>query len=259
VNDLGAKKELASPHVNVAVDQLLETYPRQRPPLSPDHERVYAEQYRLNREGARPIENLAQRLERWMHKQVAETRGEPILELGAGTLNHRKYEGEAVVYDVVEPFRELYLGRPETENVRAFYDAVEDIPTNTRYRRIVSVAVLEHMENLPRDVAVAALRLEADGVFQAGIPSEGGFLWGIAWRLSTGISYYLRTGLDYGVVMRHEHINSAFEILAVVRYLFRDVGVRRFPLPWHHCSFYAYLDARNPYLERCRAIANATR
>ena len=58
---------------------------------------------------------------------------------------------------------------------------------------------------------MAALRLEADGVFQAGIPSEGGFLWGIAWRLSTGISYYLRTGLGYGVVMRHEHIDSAFE------------------------------------------------
>jgi len=82
-----------------------------------------------------------------MHHQVSRNQDGPILELGAGTLNHRQYEGESVEYDVVEPFRELYLGRPEAQNVRAFYDAVEDVPARTRYRRIVSVAVLEHMEN----------------------------------------------------------------------------------------------------------------
>ena len=53
-----------------------------------------------------------------MHKQV-QTRGEPIL-IGAGTLNQRKYEGEAVVYDVVEPFRELYLGVPRQKRFGRF-------------------------------------------------------------------------------------------------------------------------------------------
>ena len=51
--------------------KLFGTYPRRRPPLTPEHERVYVEQYRLNREGARPIENLAQRLESWMHVKVS--------------------------------------------------------------------------------------------------------------------------------------------------------------------------------------------
>jgi hypothetical protein len=55
--------------------------------------------------------------------------------------------------------------------------------------------------------------------------------------------------------MRHEHVNAAPEIIAVVRHLFRDVRVSRFPLPWHHFSFYAYLEARDPVLERCRALA----
>lgn len=68
--------------VNVDIVQLLETYPRRRPVLSTDHERIYAEQYRLNREGARPIENLAQRLERWMHRQVSRIQSGPILETG---------------------------------------------------------------------------------------------------------------------------------------------------------------------------------
>jgi hypothetical protein len=175
--------------------------------------------------------------------------------LGAGTLNHRRYEGAAVDYDIVEPFRDLYEGRRESLQIHAFYDSVAHVPADRRYRRIISIAVLEHMENLPRDIAEAALRLERNGVFQAGIPSEGGLLWWVGWRCSTGISYYLRTGLDYGVVMRHEHVNTAPEILAIVEYLFHDVRRKRFPLPWHQFSFYTYLEAREPRLDRCRSLA----
>ncbi len=163
---------------------LLKSYPRRRPPLSPAHQKVYAEQYRLNREGAGAIENVAQRLERWMHRRVASMQGGPVLELGAGTLNHRRYEDPSIAYDVVEPFRELYAGKPEAQSVRAFYDSVADIPADRRYARVISIAVLEHMENLPADIANAALLLDERGVFQAGIPSEGGFLWGAPHRRS---------------------------------------------------------------------------
>src|SRR5512138_280235 len=90
---------------------LLRSYPRRRPPLTPAHEKVYAEQYKLNREGARPIESLAQKLETWMHRRVASIAGAPVLELGAGTLNHIRFEPRGIAYDVVEPFRELYAGR----------------------------------------------------------------------------------------------------------------------------------------------------
>ena len=237
---------------------LLKSYPRRRPPLSPAHQKVYAEQYRLNREGAGAIENVAQRLERWMHRRVASMQGGPVLELGAGTLNHRRYEDPSIAYDVVEPFRELYAGKPEAQSVRAFYDSVADIPADRRYARVISIAVLEHMENLPADIANAALLLDERGVFQAGIPSEGGFLWGAAWRLSTGISYYLRTGLDYATLMRHEHLNSAPEIVTILRHLFADVRLRRFPLPWHHASFYTYIDARGPNRVRCRSLLCAS-
>lgn len=192
-----------------------------------------------------------------MHHRVAGMKGGPILELGAGTLNHRAYEDRAALYDVVEPFRELYAGRAESQQIRAFYDSVERVPESERYHRIISIAVLEHMENLPREVAGAALRLNQGGVFQAGIPSEGGMLWGAAWRLSTAISYYLRTGLSYAVVMRHEHINSAPEIISIVKYLFSEVRLWRFPLPSHHLSLYTYLEARRPNLERCHAYATS--
>lgn len=231
---------------------LLQSYPRQRPPLTAAHERVYTEQYRLSREGARPVERLAQFFERWMHIRVASLKGGPILELGAGTLNHRRYEEPNVAYDVVEPFRELFEGRPEGGRVRDLFDSVTSVPTDRRYARIISIAVLEHMTNLPNEIAQAALRLDSSGVFQAGIPSEGGLLWWFGWRFSTGISYYLRTRLDYGVVMSHEHVNSAPEILAVVRHFFHDVRVQRFPCPGHHFSLFTYLEARRPNHDLCR-------
>ena len=136
--------------------------------------------------------------------------------------------------------------------MRDFFDSVGSVPANRRYGRIISIAVLEHMTSLPEEVAEAALRLEPNGVFQAGIPSERGLLWWIGWRFSTGISYYLSTRLDYGVIMRHEHVNNGPEILAVVRRFFHDVRPKYFPCRGNHFSSYRYLEARRPNYDLCR-------
>jgi hypothetical protein len=88
--------------------------------------------------------------------------------------------------------------------------------------------------------------LDADGIFQAGIPSEGGVLWGLGWRFTTGLAYYFRTGLNYKTVMRHEHVNNQKEIIAIVRHFYDDVFIARFPFNFSHISFYAYVEARNP-------------
>jgi hypothetical protein len=226
--------------------KLLSSYPRARPPLSPAHEKIYAEQYKINREGATAVDSAAQKLEQWMHRKVAMAQGGPILELGAGTLNHLKFEIATEPYDIVEPFSSLYDGKPEAARIRAKYNSVQEVPENNRYHRIFSIAVLEHLTNLPADVARSAILLEDGGVFQAGIPSEGGFLWWLGWRLSTGLGFYLRTGLDYGVVMRHEHVNNAQEIIAVVTHFFENVTVARFPTPISQLSFYSYIEAQRP-------------
>ena len=123
-----------------------------------------------------------------------------------------------------------------------------------RYDIILSVAVLEHLTDLPRTVARCGLLLAQGGEFRAGVPTEGGLLWGVAWRITTGISFRIRTGLTYGAIMRHEHVNRADEILEIVRYLFRDVTCRRFPTPVKHLSFYTTLRARSPYLDRCTSL-----
>jgi hypothetical protein len=82
--------------------------------------------------------------------------------------------------------------------------------------------------------------------------------WGLAWRLTTGIEYRLRRGLDYGAIMRHEHLNTAGEILALLNHFFEQVEVLRFPSSFEHLSFYTTAIARRPRLDRCRSF-NALR
>ncbi|MBN2242452.1 MAG: class I SAM-dependent methyltransferase [Acidobacteria bacterium] len=191
-----------------------------------------------------------------MHRRVSEA-GRPgdetILEIGAGTLNHVDYETRCRRYDAVEPFRELYAGSSRLPRIAALYGDILDVPAGNRYDRILSVAVLEHLTDLPAVVARGAALMAPDGIFQAGIPSEGGYLWGAAWRSTTGVLFRLRTGLGYGSLMRYEHVNSAKEILEVVRYFFSSVRVRRFPFPFHNLSLYTYLEAAEPRKEACAA------
>ncbi len=125
--------------------------------------------------------------------------------------------------------------------MRAFYADIADVPRENRYDRIISIATLEHVLDLPRLVAQAAALLKPNGTFAAGIPSEGGFLWGLAWRSSVGLSFRLRTGLNYGDLMRHEHVNRAAEIEVIVKHFFEHVRVRRFPIPAQHLSLYTFL------------------
>lgn len=235
------------------ISDLLASYPRERTPLPPGAARIYVQEYKLNRGvTTRRLYRITAWLEGWMHRKVAASAAGPtMLEIGAGTLNHRRFEKHASTYDIVEPMSALYDGSPEIAHVDHIYSSIDDVPVAPRYDQIFSVAVLEHVEDLPRLVAACALRLAHEGVFQAGIPAEGGMVWGLAWRMTTGIAYRLRTGLPYAPLMRHEHVNNAAEIIAVVRHFFYDFKIRWFPLAGMHYAFYGYLEARGPRLGRC--------
>jgi hypothetical protein len=242
-------------HTDLEVEQLLASYPRSRPPLSPGHKASYVEHYRANRSG-QGLAGAVVRLESWMHRAISRdhSRGE-VLEIGAGNLNHLPYCPGSDGYDVVEPFRELWLDSPSRSCVRKFYADINDIPTQQRYDQVLSVAVLEHLTHLPWVLARSGLLLRESGSFRAGFPSEGGLLWGVAWRSTTAVAYRLRRGLNYGAIMHHEHINTAVEILALLGYFYAEVEIGRFPFPFHHLSFYTVAIARSPRLGRCQTWA----
>src|SRR2546425_12132266 len=105
-------------------------------------------------------------------------RGPPksTLKIGAGTLNQLPYEPLSSPYDIVEPFRDLYQSSPHLDRVRNIYEDILEIPSAARYDRIISVAVLEHVFNLPEVVAKNALLLTDGGQFPTGIPKQGTIL-----------------------------------------------------------------------------------
>jgi hypothetical protein len=244
------------------MNDILARFPKQRPPLPPAIEAIYARQYASNRQGGTAAASLAQRVESWLHRQVAaDVAGgggadAPTLELGAGTLNQLPWEPSVSTYDIVEPLAFLYEGSPHLPRVRHVFADIAQVPAHHRYRRITSVATLEHVCDLPRLVARCGLLLGDGGVFRASVPSEGTWLWTLGWKLTTGLEFRLRHGLDYGELMRHEHVNTADEIEAVLRHCFGALRCRVFGLSRAH-SLYRYYECTGPLAERCTALAGA--
>jgi hypothetical protein len=232
-------------------------YPKHRPPLPQEYVDIFDKEYVANRTSGGFANKIARSLESWMHRKVAATAlqdGKDILELGAGSLNHLPWEQGYGAYDVVEPFRKLLDASDSLGLVRDAFGQLSEIPVERQYQRIISVAVLEHMLDLPMEIALAGQHLLVDGVFCAGVPSEGCWLWEMAWRYGTGPAFHRRTGLDYATVMHHEHVNTVGEIESCVRYFFEDVAIDRFPLKAKALSLYTFLWATRPRQQRCLAF-----
>lgn len=233
---------------------LFSRFPKERPPLSPEFAAIYLKHYRNSREGNSKLLSLVKGAEGWMHKKVAEDvksdSQKSTLEIGAGTLNHLPYELQSNPYDIVEPFRDLYESSPNLERVRNIYHDILEIPHTARYERIISVAVLEHICNLPEVVAQSGLLLADGGQFRAGIPSEGTILWRLAWKSTTALEFRLRYKLNYEVLMKHEHVNSAREIEEILRYFFSEVEESVFGLA-KSVSFYQFYACAKPRLDEC--------
>lgn len=239
---------------------ILDHFPKIRQPLPEAYQKIYLDHYLTNRNRSTKATTISGRLEEWMHRGVRSARklneGESILEIGAGSLNHLPYETGYAVYDVVEPFKELYEGAPNLNRVSHLYDYMEDVPAASKYDRILSIAVLEHLCELPEIVALACLHLKEKGVFTAGIPSEGQFLWKLAYTVSTGVEFKRRYGLAYPVMMNYEHVNTANEIGAVLQYFFKNARRKLFGLT-KGLSLYQVWTCSDPDMEKVHHYLNS--
>jgi hypothetical protein len=240
----------------MASRNLFSEFPKKRVPLPPEYETIYLQHYRNSREGNSQILGLAKWAEGWMHRKVAEDvrQGPPksTLEIGAGTLNQLPYEPSSNPYDIVEPFHELYQSSPHRHRIRQIFDDISEVPAETKYERVTSIAALEHVCDLPDLVARSALLLTEEGQFRAGIPSEGTILWRLGWATTTALDFRARYNLDYEVLMKFEHVNRAREIENVLRYFFAEVGSSVFGLA-KSLSFYQFYACSAPRRDRCQA------
>lgn len=237
------------------INRVLSAYPKQRPSLNRAEQERYQDEYLISREGTTFATRLAQKAEGWMHRKVTRGAAASTLELGAGTLNHILYEKgieASSVYDIVEPQKYLYEGSELLRYIDSVFSDIRQVKGESCYERIISIAVLEHVCDLPALIARSGLLLTEDGEFCNAIPSEKGLLWEVSWRVTTGLAYRIRTGRPYINIMRHEHVNTIFEIEALIGYFFRSVRVMRYPFPFRHLSLFTCISAKSANKDLCK-------
>lgn len=233
-------------------ESILDRFPKKRIELPEAYKKIYTEHYFLNREGKYRTTSLSQRLESWMHRKVAKdvqnsNKSLATLEIGAGTLNQLQYEPGGIVYDIVEPFKELFKDSPRLKAIRHIYHDIGEID-NMKYDRITSVATFEHIMDLPFVVAKAAMLLNENGHLRTAIPNEGTIMWKMG-TLVTGYEFKKRTGLDYPTLMKYEHVNSAKDIEQVLKYFFKNIKCNVLGLT-KGLAFYRFYNCYNPYTDR---------
>ncbi len=234
---------------------MFESFPKKRKKLPTAYKKIHAQYYKRNREGKTFATFLSKKMESWMHVKVARaSRGKdrdvPILEIGAGTLNHLPYEPDSTIYDIVEPFTDLYKSSNMIKRISSVYSDVKEIPETKKYGKIISIASFEHICNLPEVVAKSALLLTESGLLTVAIPSEGTILWKAGWKCTTGLEFMIKYGLDYGVLLEHEHVNTAHEIETTLQYFFENVVCNVFGLS-RQLSLYQFFACSKPHINKC--------
>lgn len=224
------------------VDRVLGSYPRLRIPLSDKNQLIYNKHYKENRSSSGLVNRLRAWQESWMHKTVADaptTMSEDrILEIGAGNLNHIRWESSYLKYDIVEPKEFLYINEDSKALVDECYSSISELPANNYYTKIVSIACLEHVADLPALISSVKCHLDEGGIFMASVPCEGEALWYLAWRFITGPIYRLKYWSSYSNVMRHEHINSLADVETVLRFYFKNVSTKSYPFDIKNLRLY---------------------
>jgi len=237
---------------------ILGKFPKVRIDLPEAYQKIYNQHYLSNREGQYKTTSLSSKLERWMHKKVAKdvigTNGDfATLEIGAGTLNQLQYEPLQAAYDIVEPFNELFENSPRLKGVRTVYKDISDIK-GIKYDRITTIATFEHIMDLPFVVAKAAELLKENGHLRVAIPNEGTFMWKLGTRV-TGFEFKKKYGLDYQVLMRYEHVNTAADIEAVLKHFFEKTKCSVYGIS-KGIAFYRFYDCSLPNLENLKNYLN---
>ena len=213
--------------------------------LPEEYEEIYKQFYIDYSNANNFFRKISLIVEKWYHLKAAKSKvkGNSILEIGAGNLNHVRYEKGNKNYDVIEPKNFLIESSDikYQKKINNFYSSIDEVPRKKFYKKIIAIAVLEHIDNLDLFLEKVEKKLHPEGRFIVEISAEGEFLFWLAWRLTTGIGFWLKYNLDYGLIMRFEHINSAKKIVRLLKKHFKIFSMESFPLSIKHLRLYIHI------------------
>ena len=191
--------------------------------------------------------------ERWLHVSMDDrNKNKRTLELGAGTLNHLRFESNDKQYDIIEPRKFLFKNSKYKKRINKSFKSINNVK-NKYYDRIISCAVLEHLTDLPEYLYISSLKMKKNGYQQHSIPCEGYPTWNLTWFLFSGVLFKIKYGYSFKIIQEYEHVNNFDEIISLIAFFYKDVKIRySYPLYNKYLSFYANLKFKNPNKENIR-------
>ena len=232
---------------NNQIQNILNLFPKQRPPLPRKIKKIFNKIYKENR-----INYIISFAERWMHKSIHELNSiKKTLEIGAGTLNHFEFEKINNNYDIIEPKKYLYKNSIQKKKIRKILPNLKACKKQY-YDRIISIAVLEHMTELPKFLAESSFYIKNNGYHSHSVPCEG-HLFNFASSIVSGIPFYLKHRISYRYIMKHEHVNNFDEIISLIKFFYKKVKIKySYPFYTKYLSFYANITFKHPNKERVK-------
>lgn len=175
-------------------------------------------------------------LERFNHGFVAKLPHSPgcrTLEIGFGFGEHLRYErGDQDYYclDYREDFCSRVRGLLPADHVCCGDIQETQLQwSDGMFDRIIAIHVLEHLPRLPDALEEVNRLLNNEGVFDVVIPCEGGLAYSLARKISAERMFRRRFKMDYGPIIRSEHVNTHAEIVSALEDSFRVNRARFFP------------------------------
>ena len=226
---------------------LIKKYPKKRGFLPNPVKKIFNKHYLDNRQNF-----LSQLSESWLHFSIDDRKKiNKTLEVGAGTLNHLKYEIKKH-YDIIEPKSFLFINSKYIKFINNSFKDIKLTPNNN-YDRIISCAVLEHIIDLPDYLYTSSLKLKKKGYQQHSIPCEGYPMWDILWFLFSGMLFKLKYGYSFKYIQKHEHVNNFDEIKTLISFFYKEVKVS-FSYPFYnkYLSFYVNIKFSKPNKKNIR-------
>ena len=176
------------------INHLLKTYPRRRQKLNSEYNKIYKKFYNNHLNKKNLISFLIKNAEHIFHKLTYEAKKEnsKILELGAGNLDHVKYE-KFIKYDVVEPEKKYYIkNKKALKKVNKIYKSIFSIPNKKKYDKIIAIATLDVIDDLPKFLSKIGILMNKNSSFCVGNSTIGSLSFYLTWRFTSGLYFFLK-------------------------------------------------------------------
>jgi phosphatidylethanolamine/phosphatidyl-N-methylethanolamine N-methyltransferase len=159
-----------------------------------------------------------------------------ILDVGSGMGYHIKFESLSPNRKYICLDKKItMLDRIHVPHVQKLVGTCGKIPLKKNsVDLIIASHILEHLQKLHSDLVELKRVLKKNGMLIVVLPCDPGFLWKLLTYITPSRWRVKKLGIDYDVVMRHEHVNTFTGCMSELENEFTISDTRYYPFGIHN-------------------------